>query len=337
MARVSIVIPACNEAAGIAETVRGVGEAFRRTGHEYEIIVVDDGSTDNTAVLAAGHARVITHPTNKGYGNSLLTGVRNARHPWIAITDADGTYPVEQLPAMLDCAIERDLDMAIGARQGRYYFENTFKRAARFVFRHISQWVVGEPIPDINSGMRIMRREMIAAFAPALSGGFSFTTSITIMAFQTGHHVAYIPVDYHPRKGDSHVRLWRDTKRALQIIVMTIVLFNPIKLYLLAAFAVLAYTITAILFTAVFPGLESVIFLASLGFFTSSVIMTLGFLGLRNQINLNEIALPQRGYAPQLTALPASEEAPRARDDAWPVPASRVRADAGGMGAPQRR
>ena len=255
MAEVSIVIPAYNEAGAIAQTVQGVDKAFRDSPHTTEIIVVDDCSKDDTAALAreAG-ARVISHPTNKGYGNALITGIRNAAHPWIAITDADGTYPLEQLPSMLDEALERGLDMVVGARQGPHYIENSFKQAARYAFKRISQWVVGEPIPDINSGLRVIRREMVTAFTPALSGGFSFTTSITIIAFQTGHHVAYVPVAYHPRTGTSHVRLWRDTKRALQIIVMTIVLFNPVKLYLLQTLVVFWYTVAAVVLAALFPG-----------------------------------------------------------------------------------
>lgn len=308
MAEVSVIIPAYNEAGAIEETLRGVGRAFGESGHVYEIIVVDDCSHDGTAALArAAGARVITHPTNKGYGNALLTGVRNAAHSWIAIIDADGTYPVEMLPAMLDEAINRDLDMAVGARQGRHYYENTVKRMARYAFKFISQWVVGETIPDINSGLRIMRRDMITAFAPALSGGFSFTTSITIIAFQTGHHVAYFPCDYFPRKGESHVRIGRDTLRALQIIVMTIVLFNPIKLYLLQAAVVACFTLLATVLSLFFPGFFAIALLGSLGFFTCNGIVALGFLAVRQQINLAGMTLPERGYAPRDPASPEGD------------------------------
>lgn len=297
MADISIVIPAYNEADSIVETIDKVDAAFRASGHTYEIIVVDDCSGDDTAARARETgARVVRHPTNKGYGNALLTGVRNAAHPWIAITDADGTYPVEELPGMLDEAVARDLDMYVGAREGKHYYENIVKHAARAFFKRFTEFVVGQAIPDVNSGLRIIRRDLIARCAPALSGGFSFTTSITIIAFQTGHHVAYRPVPYFARTGKSHVRYGRDTLRALQIIVMTIVLFNPIKLFLAQALAVGGFTLLAVFAAFLLPAFFPVLLLGALGFYTGNLIMALGFMAVRHQCNLADIHFPERGY-----------------------------------------
>ncbi len=297
MADISIVIPAYNEADATGDTIRKVDDAFRASGHRYEIIVVDDCSTDSTAALARDtQARVISHPTNKGYGNALLTGVRNAAHPWIAITDADGTYPVDVLPRMLDEAVARDLDMYVGARQGRHYESSIVKRWARAFFKRFTEFVVGQSIPDVNSGLRIIRRDLIARCAPALSGGFSFTTSITIIAFQTGHHVAYCPIEYFARTGKSHVRYRRDTLRALQIIVMTIVLFNPIKLYLAQAMVVAGFTLLTMIAALLMPGQFPALLLLSLGFYCGNVAMALGFLAVRFQCNLSELHFPERGY-----------------------------------------
>lgn len=299
MAAVSIVIPAFNEAGAIEETVVKVDDAFRESGHTYEIIVVDDCSEDGTTERARlTPARVITHPTNKGYGNALLTGVRNATHPWIAITDADGTYPVAMLPTMLDEAVKRDLDMLVGARQGSHYYENFLKHGARFFFKKFAEFVVGRSIPDVNSGLRIIRRSLIVSCAPALSGGFSFTTSITIIAFQTSHHVDYRPVEYFVRQGKSHVRYVRDTLRALQIIVMTIVLFNPIKLYLAQALCVGGVSAAAMLLAMLSPDLFPVLLLGTLAFCTGNIIMALGFLAVRFQSNLTGLYTPERGYEP---------------------------------------
>lgn len=297
MAAVSIIIPACNEAGAIEDTVKRVQDAFHASSHTFEIIVVDDCSDDDTATRAqTSGVRVIAHPTNKGYGNALLTGVRNATHPWIAITDADGTYPVDLLPGMLEEAVERDLDMLVGARQGKHYYENVVKHGARAFFKAFTEFVVGRSIPDVNSGLRVIRRDLIARCAPALSGGFSFTTSITIIAFQTGHHVDYRPVQYFARRGKSHVRYGRDTLRALQIIVMTIVLFNPIKLFLAQAILASAFALLATLLVFFFPGLHAPLLLLSLGFYAGNIIMALGFLAVRFQCNLAELHFPERGY-----------------------------------------
>ena len=300
MAASSIIIPAYNESRAIVKTIEAVEAAFANSEHAFEIIVVDDASDDDTATLAfeAG-VRVITHPTNKGYGNALLTGVRNALHAWIAIADADGTYPLERLPELLEIAESRDLDMVVGARQGEHYDGRPLQRLLRGAFQRLSEWVVGDPIPDINSGFRVIRRELVTAFASALSGGFSFTTSITIMAFQTGHHVGYVPVAYYRRTGKSHVRMWRDSRRALQIIVMTIVLFNPIKLYLLQAALVLVYTLFSCALVLVLPQLFGPVLLASAGILTANITMALGFIAVRQQMNLSDINLPRRGYTPR--------------------------------------
>ncbi len=300
MAAISIVIPAYNEANAIAETIQAAETAFAESGHDFEIIVVDDCSTDETRARAQEtNARVIAHPTNKGYGNALLTGIRNARHPWIAITDADGTYPIDALPEMLQTASERGYDMYVGARQGKHYYQSAFKATLRVCFRMLSEFVVGQNIPDINSGLRILRRDMVLRFAPALSGGFSFTTSITIIAFQTNHHVAYCPVDYFPRKGKSHVHLFRDSRRALQIIVMTIILFNPIKLFMLQGGVVGLATVVALLLLFLFPASFPGLVLLGLGFCTTNIILAMGFLAIRNQLGIGDVVAPDRGYVPR--------------------------------------
>ncbi len=300
MAAISVIIPAFNEGAAIEATVEAVESAFADSPHEWEVIVVDDCSTDETLSRAqTTQARVIAHPTNKGYGNALLTGIRNARHPWIGITDADGTYPIDALPEMFSAAVTRDLDMHVGARQGKHYHQSTFKSILRFFFRIISQFVVGRHIPDINSGLRIIRRDMVQRFAPALSGGFSFTTSITIIAFQTGHHVDYTPIEYYARKGTSHVHLFRDSRRALQIIVMTIVLFNPIKLFILQAGAVIAVTLLALIWLFMVPGAFPALMLFGMGFSTANIILALGFLAIRHQLGISDVVAPERGYVPR--------------------------------------
>jgi len=300
MASISVVIPAYNEQNAIAATVEKVRRAFEGSDHAYEIIVVDDGSSDRTRELAqeAG-ATVVTHPENAGYGNSLLTGIRNAKHPWIGITDADGTYPVEELPSMLAEADRRELDMLVGARQGKHYRGGAIKSAARVAFKLLSEFAVGQRIPDINSGLRIMRRDMLLRFAPVLSGGFSFTTTITIIAFLTHHFVDYRPVAYHPRVDASHVRYFRDTLRTAQIIVMTILFFNPIKLFILQGAALALSEIAVALLAAAYPDAAMPLLIVAILIVAVNLVFGLGFLAEQRRIQNMGITFPDRGFVPR--------------------------------------
>ncbi len=279
MTAVSIIIPAYNEAGAIGATIREVYEVFRDSGHTFEVIVVDDGSGDATAQEAefAG-AVVLRHPVNVGYGHALITGIRRARYPLVGITDADGTYPIKELPGMAREAAERGLDMLVGARRGAQYHGSLLKRLARLCFKFLAEFACGRSIPDINSGLRVMRRDMLVQFAGVLCGGFSFTTTITIIAMLTGRFVDYRPVDYARRVGRSHVRYFRDTLRTAQVLVMTVVLFNPIKFFLLYALLVSAAGVPLVLLAALVPGTSAWVLILSLFFLGASSLVALGFL-----------------------------------------------------------
>jgi polyisoprenyl-phosphate glycosyltransferase len=230
----SVVIPALNEQTAIEETVQVIDQALSEAGIEHEIIVVNDGSTDQTGELAAAcGATVIDHPTPGGYGRSLKDGIARARYELIAITDADGTYPNERLVDLYRMVAEEGFDMLIGARTGPNYRGSFFKMPARRVFLWLSEYASGRKIDDINSGLRVFRRELCDRYKHTISNGFSFTTTITLAAMLNGYFVKYVPIVYHTRKGSSHVRYLRDTLRALQIIVESILYYNPLKMYLL--------------------------------------------------------------------------------------------------------
>ena len=248
MGEVSIVIPAYNESGIVGKTVESVREVFRTSGHAFEIIVVNDGSTDNTGREAedAG-ALVIHHPTNIGYGNAILTGVTHAKHSFIAITDADGTYPVSELPAMVSETEDRGLDMLVGARKGKHYQGTIFKRGARGVLRFMAEFTAGKKIPDVNSGLRVMRRDMVLEYAPLLCGGFSFTTTITVIALLQRRSVGYREIEYNARHGKSKVSYLRDTLRVTRLLATVLLLFHPVKLYVLLAAGVLGMGILAVI------------------------------------------------------------------------------------------
>ncbi len=232
--QISVIIPAFNEARAIADTVKRVRAVAETQGWTAEIIVVDDGSTDETGVKAAeAGARVLRHPTNGGYGHSLQDGIRAAVSPIVAITDADGTYPIEDLPVLAKKVVEEHFDMAVGARQGTEYRKGWWKYPARIAFRLLAEFVAGRSIPDINSGLRVMKREKLMPHLSRTCLGFSFTTSITLIFFLNGHFISYTPIAYAARIGKSKVRHFHDTLRTAQIMVSVISAYNPLKLSLL--------------------------------------------------------------------------------------------------------
>jgi glycosyltransferase involved in cell wall biosynthesis len=247
---VSVVIPAYNEAAHVASQVEKVDAVMRTSGWDYEIIVVDDGSTDGTAEAAnaAGLSRVVRRQANRGYGAALKLGVRLASHDWILITDADGTYPVEAIPRLLAEA-ERN-SMVVGSRTGTVVRVPFVRRPAKWFLNRLASYLAGRHLPDINSGLRLMRKSLINRYEHLLPDGFSFTTTITLSAACNAHPLTYVPIDYHARLGESKIRP-RHAYDFTLLILRTIVFFNPLKVFLplgaamaAAALLKLAYDIT---------------------------------------------------------------------------------------------
>ena len=236
---VSVVVPAFNEEAGIGRVLGGLRDALGRSSWPYEIIVVDDGSSDRTAEVAAGcGAIVVAHGRNRGYGAALKSGIRAARSPYILITDADGTYPNDAVPRLLEAA--RDHDMVVGARTGRNVHVPLIRRPAKWFLRRLAEYLSDSEIPDLNSGFRVFRRDRVLPFFPILPSGFSFTTSITLALLCNDGRVAYIPIDYSRRTGRSKIRPLRDTLNFAVLILRSILYFNPMKVFLPASLVVLA-------------------------------------------------------------------------------------------------
>lgn len=226
----TIVIPAYNEEGGIPAVVEQLHTVMR--GLPYEIIVVDDGSTDATldVLKRTEGIRWIAHPINRGYGASIKSGIRTARYDLIAIADADGTYPLDRLPGMLE-HMERH-DMVLGCRSGALYWGSRSRTILRRIYLWLAERLTGTEIPDVNSGFRIFRRELAQRFDFFLSNRFSFTTGLTLAALTNGYAVKYVEVDYYERIGSSKVFSLLQKVGIAQILLHAALLFAPMKLIL---------------------------------------------------------------------------------------------------------
>jgi len=233
MKQLSVVIPAFNEEKSISSTVFSAQKMLSSSGIQGEVIVVDDGSTDVTGRLASeAGARVIAHSTNHGYGASLKTGIRNAAYDLIAITDADGTYPIDRIPDLVD-AIE-GADMAVGARIGENVHIPAVRKPAKWLLRRLATHITGTQIPDLNSGLRVFRKGLALRYLHLLPSGFSFTTTITVASLCDDLDVKFIPIDYLPRTGTSKIRPGH-FPNFLMLVLRLAVLFRPLKVFIPAS------------------------------------------------------------------------------------------------------
>jgi glycosyltransferase involved in cell wall biosynthesis len=238
---VSVVIPAFNEELAVRESVSELREMFAATEIEAEIIVVDDGSKDKTAREAkAAGARVIQHRSNRGYGASLKTGILAASNDIIAITDADGTYPAKYLPEML--AELEHADMVVGSRTGADVHIPLSRKPAKWFLRVMANYVSNTKIPDLNSGLRVFRRDVAMQYFAILSDQFSFTTTITLAMLCDKYAVSYLPIDYRKRQGKSKIMPW-DAGSFAVLIMRVAMLFRPLRVFLPIALLCIAYGI----------------------------------------------------------------------------------------------
>ena len=228
--QVSIVIPAFNEEAAVGAEVRNVRKTLQQAGIEHEIIVVDDGSQDRTAeeAVRAG-ARVLKSLMNRGYGASLKTGITAAKYDMICITDADGTYPADQIPALLEQL--RTADMVVGARVGQNVNIPLVRKPAKLMLGWLAERIAGRKIPDLNSGLRAFRRELAMQYFSVLSNKFSFTTTITLSMLCSNLRVIYTPIHYAKRVGQSSMRPTAFFTFIL-LVLRIIVFFQPLRVFM---------------------------------------------------------------------------------------------------------
>lgn len=256
----SVLIPAFNEEQAIETTVCRVHDALAAMKDPFEIIVIDDGSTDGTPErlknVTLPHMRVIAHSRNRGYGASMKTGIRRSCGSLIATVDADGTYPLEEFPRLLRELRSEQADMVVGARVKKGARIPWIRRPAKAVLGLLARVLTGMDIPDLNSGMRIFTRELGERYMHLYPQRFSFTITITLAALTNDYIVAFIPIDYHQRIGRSTMSSGlngvRNFLRFLGLIVRIVTYFRPLKFFIwpsallvILGFGTIGYTLFA--------------------------------------------------------------------------------------------
>jgi glycosyltransferase involved in cell wall biosynthesis len=238
---VSILIPAFNEAESIATVVA----ELRAAGPWHEILVVDDGSSDDTAALAAAAgARVVRHPYNKGNGASVKSGIRQATGEYILIIDGDGQHKPEDARRVV--ARLGEYDLVIGARSRKTQATHA-RRFGNSALNWLAGYLTDRDIPDLTSGFRAARREHLREFIHLLPNGFSTPTTTTLAFIKAGYNVGFEPVEARQRLGESKIRLARDGTKFLMIILRIVTIFSPLRVFLpISGVAVLIGTAYAV-------------------------------------------------------------------------------------------
>lgn len=234
--KISIVLPAKNEAGAIQQTVK----AIKQLNRVDEIIVVNDGSTDDTAQIAeqAG-AKVISHPYSKGNGAAIKTGVRNAIGDVIVFMDADGQHDANDILKLIE-KIEQGYDLVVGARQ-KGSQASMGRGIANKLYNNLATYMSEHQVEDLTSGFRAVRAEKFKEFIYLLPNGFSYPTTSTMAFFRAGYSVTYVPIHAAKRIGKSHIHPIKDSVRFFLIIFKIATLYSPLKMFL--PFAVLLFTL----------------------------------------------------------------------------------------------
>lgn len=236
MPTVSVILPAYNEGEVIASVVQSL---LAVAAPEWEIIVVDDGSSDGTAERAeAEGVRVIRHPYNKGNGAAVKTGLRAATGEVVCLMDADGQHDPAQITALLEALDTYDL--VIGARQDGGGAGGIFRRIGNAFYNRLATYLSNQKVLDLTSGFRGAWRDKMLEFLPLFPNGFSYPTTSTLAFIKAGYNVGFVPIQASKRVGKSKIRLFQDGTKFVVIVLRMIVLFSPMRVFLPASLLMFA-------------------------------------------------------------------------------------------------
>jgi glycosyltransferase involved in cell wall biosynthesis len=275
--KISIIMPAYNEASAIGEVLDKLIPTAKE--NRWEVIVVDDGSNDGTGKIAEEHgAKVLTHPSNRGYGASLSTGVRATNADVVVFIDSDGQQDQSDIPRLLEHIGQ--YDMVAGARTKDSYID-LHRRPGKRILKWFADYLAKEKIPDINSGFRAFRRDILLRYLHLMPKGFSFSTTSTLAMLKGDHQIKWIPIKTTKRIGTSTVKQLKHGPETIMLMLRLTVLFDPLRVFLpvsgiLILLAAIMTCLNFILYrravpaSAVFLGISAVI-VFMLGLLTDQV------------------------------------------------------------------
>jgi glycosyltransferase involved in cell wall biosynthesis len=233
---VSIVLPCYNEEGHVVAEIERITAAMEASGYSYELMCVNDCSTDSTleklyeAAARFPKVEVVNFHRNSGSGTVRRIGSQRARGEIVVWTDADMTYPNERIPELVQI-LEKDLsvDQVVGARTSEQGTYKLLRVPAKWFIRKFAERLTGTKIPDLNSGLRAFRREVSLPYLRLLPAGFSCVTTITVSFLANNHDIYFLPIDYYKRAGKSKFKFVKDAYRyILQVMRMTMY-FNPLR------------------------------------------------------------------------------------------------------------
>ncbi len=281
----SIIIPVFNEESSVIEVIEKLKDYLSQQNYVYEIIAINDGSTDKSKELlqAIYGIKLINHPYNKGYGAAIKTGVKNSQYDWVLFYDSDGQHQPEYISKLLE-QVEGN-EMVVGERVG--YKGPFIRQPGKKILHWIANYLVNQKIPDLNSGLRLVKKDLVLQFLPILPNNFSLSTTITLAFFKEGLNVKYVSITINKRKGENRSTVkMKDGLQTLLLILRVITLFNPLKVF-----------IPASLFLLIFGTGFSIYGIVRFGRLPNSgiIIFLSGFILFFNGIFADQIAAIRRG------------------------------------------
>jgi polyisoprenyl-phosphate glycosyltransferase len=240
---VSVVLPCYNERDHVELEVKRIRAALEGAGLSYELICIDDGSTDGTREVLESiqGIRAILLPRNQGSGTARRIGTQQARGRVVVWTDADMTYPNERIPELVG-QLDDTYDQVVGARRSEAGTYKLFRVPAKWTIRKLASFLTNTDIPDLNSGLRAFKRSVAEPYLRLLPPGFSCVTTITLAFLSNGHQVKYVPIDYFKRAGRSKFHPLRDAYNSIIQVLRMVMYFNPLRVLMPVALTLLAAT-----------------------------------------------------------------------------------------------